>query len=105
MSLERELEAAAGAARAHPASAGPVAAVMAAQPGRSDRVYLIALGEGDDHAYVALDGSLAPIADQSKPAAVGPSQANTASSVSGTNNGPPGATGQTMPSTISGEAC
>jgi hypothetical protein len=44
----------------------------------------------------------APIADQSKPAAVGPSQANTASSVSGTN-GPPGATGQTMPSTISAD--
>jgi hypothetical protein len=45
----------------------------------------------------------APIADQSKPSAVGPSQANTASSVSGTNNGPPGATGQTMPSTISAD--
>jgi hypothetical protein len=44
----------------------------------------------------------APIADQAKPAAVGPSQANTASSVPG-NNGPIGATGQTMPSTISAE--
>src|SRR6476469_2462838 len=43
----------------------------------------------------------APIADQSKPAAVGPSQANTASAVAG--NSPPGATGQTMPSTISAE--
>ena len=43
----------------------------------------------------------APIADQSKPAAVGPAQANTASNVSG--NGPPGATGQTMPSTISAD--
>lgn len=45
----------------------------------------------------------APIADQSKPAAIGPAQANTASSVPGTGNGPPGATGQTMPSTISAE--
>ncbi|MEA2874017.1 MAG: hypothetical protein QOH67_3993, partial [Hyphomicrobiales bacterium] len=44
----------------------------------------------------------APIADQAKPAAVGPSQANTASSVPG-NNGPIGATVQTMPSTISAE--
>ena len=43
----------------------------------------------------------APIADQSAPAAVGPSQANTASSV--LSNGPIGATGQTMPSTISAE--
>ena len=45
----------------------------------------------------------APIADQSKPAAVGPAQANTASNVSNTREGPPGATGQTMPSTISAE--
>jgi hypothetical protein len=45
----------------------------------------------------------APIADQSAPAAVGPSQANTASSARGTSNGPIGATGQTMPSTISAE--
>jgi hypothetical protein len=43
----------------------------------------------------------APIADQSAPAAVGPSQANTASSVP--SNSPLGATGQTMPSTISAE--
>ena len=64
MSLERELEAAAGAARAHAAAGGPVLAVMAAQPGRSERVYLVALGHGDDHAYVALDAALAPIADR-----------------------------------------
>jgi hypothetical protein len=43
----------------------------------------------------------APIADQAAPAAVGPSQTNTASSVP--SNGPLGATGQTMPSTISAE--
>ena len=43
----------------------------------------------------------APIADQAAPAAIGPSQANTASSVP--SNGPIGATGQTMPSTISAE--
>jgi len=43
----------------------------------------------------------APIADQSKPAAVGPAQANTASSLP--SDGPPGATGQTMPSTISAD--
>lgn len=45
----------------------------------------------------------APIADQSKPAAVGPAQANTASSTPGTSEGPLGATPQTMPSTISAE--
>jgi hypothetical protein len=45
----------------------------------------------------------APIADQAKPAAVGPAQANTASNVPSTSNGPPGATGQTMPSTISAD--
>ncbi|MEJ0078778.1 MAG: hypothetical protein WDO17_25695 [Alphaproteobacteria bacterium] len=43
----------------------------------------------------------APIADQAAPAAVGPSQANTAASVP--SNGPLGATGQTMPSTISAD--
>ncbi len=43
----------------------------------------------------------APIADQAAPAAVGPSQASTASAVP--SNGPIGATGQTMPSTISAE--
>ena len=43
----------------------------------------------------------APIADQAAPAAIGPSQANTASAVP--SNGPIGATGQTMPSTISAE--
>jgi hypothetical protein len=41
----------------------------------------------------------APIADQAKPAAVGPAQANTADMLPGKT--PPGATGQTMPSTIS----
>lgn len=41
----------------------------------------------------------APIADQAKPAAVGPSQANTAGAVP--SDVPPGATPQTMPSTIS----
>jgi hypothetical protein len=43
----------------------------------------------------------APLADQSKPAAVGPAQANTAGSLHG--EVPPGATGQTTPSTISKE--
>jgi hypothetical protein len=43
----------------------------------------------------------APLADQSKPAAVGPSQANTASTIDG--NPVPGATPQTTPSTISAE--
>ena len=43
----------------------------------------------------------APIADQSKPAAVGPSQANTAAAVP--SDRPPGATPQTTPSTISAE--
>jgi hypothetical protein len=43
----------------------------------------------------------APLADQSKPAAVGPAQANSAGSLP--SETPPGATGQTMPSTISKE--
>jgi hypothetical protein len=64
VTLERELEAAAGAARAYAPGGEPVAAVMAAQPGRSDRVYLVALGAGGDHAYLALDGRLAPVADR-----------------------------------------
>ena len=41
----------------------------------------------------------APQADQAKPAAVGPAQANSAGSIA--SEKPPGATGQTMPSTIS----
>ncbi|HET7428312.1 MAG TPA: hypothetical protein VFJ66_02585, partial [Gaiellales bacterium] len=63
MTLEQELEAAAGAARAH-AAGEPVAAVMAAQPGRSDRVYLIALGRDPDHRYLALDDRLQPVTDR-----------------------------------------
>jgi hypothetical protein len=43
----------------------------------------------------------APRADQAKPAAVGPAQANSAGSTA--SQAPPGATGQTMPSTISEE--
>ena len=63
MTLEQELEAAAGAARAQ-AAGEPVAAVMAAQPGRSDRVYLIALGRDGDHRYLALDDRLQPVTDR-----------------------------------------
>ena len=43
----------------------------------------------------------APIADQAAPAAIGPAQNSTASNIPG--NAPPGATGQTMPSTISAD--
>jgi len=64
VTLEQELEAAADAAHAHAAGAGPVAAVMAAQPGRADRVYVIALGDGEDHDYLALDGRLTPVTDR-----------------------------------------
>ena len=63
MTLEQELEAAAAAARPH-ASGQPVVAVMAARPGRSDRVYLVALGCGDDPAYLTLDAGLAPVTDR-----------------------------------------
>ncbi len=42
-----------------------------------------------------------PLADQAAPAAVGPAQANTASTIE--HKGPPGATPQTIPSTISAE--
>ena len=44
----------------------------------------------------------APLADQAKPAAVGPSQSNTASNISNGDK-PPGATPQTTPSTISAD--
>jgi hypothetical protein len=64
VTLEQELEAARDAALAHASDGEPVAAVMAAQPGRSDRVYLVALGAADDLAYLALDGSFAPLADR-----------------------------------------
>jgi hypothetical protein len=56
-----------------------------------------------DHTTPAppLSQPQAPIADQAAPAAIGPSQNNTASNIA--SNGPPGATGQTMPSTISAD--
>jgi len=63
VTLEQELEAAANAARALAAGLS-VAAVMASQPGRSDRVYLVALGRDGDHSYVALDGGLSPVSDR-----------------------------------------
>jgi hypothetical protein len=64
VTLEQELEAARDAALAHASAGEPVAAVMAAQPGRSERLYLVALGSGDDPAYIVLDAALAPVDDR-----------------------------------------
>jgi hypothetical protein len=64
MSLERELEAARDAALAHAGDGERVAAVMAAEPGRASRVYLVAFQRGERHSYIALDGALAPIDDR-----------------------------------------
>jgi hypothetical protein len=64
MSLERELEAARDAARAHAAPGERVAAVMAAEPGLADRVYLVAFERAERHSYLALDPALNPVADR-----------------------------------------
>ena len=57
MTLQQELERAAAAASVH----GPVAAVLAAEPGSGGRGYLVALGGDDSRAWLVLDADLAPV--------------------------------------------
>jgi len=64
MTLESELEAAHAAAQAHAGDGETVAAVMAAEPGRGSRVYLVAFEREGDLGYIALDGALSPVADR-----------------------------------------
>jgi hypothetical protein len=57
MALADDLERIAAAASVH----GPVAAVLAAEPGRGRRFYLIALGGDDDRQWLVLDDQGAPV--------------------------------------------
>jgi hypothetical protein len=56
MALADDLEHAARAAASH----GSVSAVLAAEPDSGGRVYLIALGEGDERRWLVLDSAFAP---------------------------------------------
>ncbi|MDX6592943.1 MAG: hypothetical protein QOJ13_2139 [Gaiellales bacterium] len=64
MTLAEELERAAEAAAQHADPQERVAAVMAAEPGRGVRVYVVALEREETHAYLALDGDLVPTDDR-----------------------------------------
>lgn len=57
MALSDDLERIAAAAAAH----GPVSGVLAAEPGRGRRLYLIAFGGDDDRRWLVLDDEGAPI--------------------------------------------
>ncbi len=63
MTLEALLEQAAAAAGVH-ADGDTVAAIMPAQPGGGDLVYLVAYERGGELSYLALDRRLEPIADR-----------------------------------------
>ena len=58
MALTDDLERIAAAASEH----GPVSGVLAAEPGRGRRLYLIAFGGDDDRKWLVLDDAGAPIA-------------------------------------------
>jgi hypothetical protein len=58
MALSEDLERIAAAASEH----GPVSGVLAAEPGRGRRLYLIAFGGDDDRQWLVLDDEGAPIA-------------------------------------------
>jgi hypothetical protein len=64
VTLAEELELAAEAAAEHAEATERVAAVMAAEPGRGSRVYVVALEREENHAYLALDGNLVPTDDR-----------------------------------------
>jgi hypothetical protein len=64
VTLEQQLVAAHDAAVAHAETGERVAAVMAAEPGRSARVYLAAFERDGGLTYLALDGELAPLDDR-----------------------------------------
>ena len=57
MALTDDLERIAALAAAH----GPVSGVLAAEPGRGRRLYLIAFGGDDDREWLVLDDAGAPI--------------------------------------------
>ncbi|MDX6425117.1 MAG: hypothetical protein QOD52_522 [Gaiellaceae bacterium] len=57
MALTKDLERIAAAAAEH----GPVSGVLAAEPGRGRRLYLIAFGADDDRQWLVLDDEGAPI--------------------------------------------
>ena len=57
MALTDDLERIAAAASQH----GPVTGVLAAEPGRGRRLYLIALDEGEDREWLVLDEDGAPV--------------------------------------------
>jgi hypothetical protein len=58
MALANDLERIAVSASHH----GPVSGVLAAEPGRGRRLYLIAFGGEDDRAWLVLDDEGAPVA-------------------------------------------
>jgi hypothetical protein len=57
MALTDDLERVAAAASAH----GAVSGVLAAEPGRGRRLYLVAFGEDDDRSWLVLDEEGAPV--------------------------------------------
>ncbi|HKU58529.1 MAG TPA: hypothetical protein VJP39_02895 [Gaiellaceae bacterium] len=59
MTLTKDLERIAGAAATH----GPVEAVLAAEPSRGFRAYLVALG-GEERQWLVLDDAGAPVDDR-----------------------------------------
>jgi hypothetical protein len=63
VTVAAELEEAAQAARRHARAGERVAAVMVAEPAAAERVYLIALEQQTDLAYLALDAALEPVGD------------------------------------------
>ena len=64
MTVTDDLEAAAAAGGRHAAPGERVAAVMVAEPGLDERVYLVAFESGDELGYLALDERLEPLGDR-----------------------------------------
>jgi hypothetical protein len=64
MNLEQELEATIAAAGRHARGDEQPVAVIATEPASGTRVYVIAFADGGDLAYLALDGSGAPVSDR-----------------------------------------
>jgi hypothetical protein len=64
VSVTDDLEAAAAAGGRHAAPGERVAAVMVAEPGLDERVYLVAFERNDELGYLALDERLEPLDDR-----------------------------------------
>jgi hypothetical protein len=64
VSLEQEIAATAEAAAIHAAGGEELEAVIPAEPGGGRRVYLCAFTNGEEQAWIALDGEQRPIADR-----------------------------------------